>query len=73
MASENPSATSGALLTEAVAVFKRNWPLLLVASAVVTLVQVGRDFADREKLAGAAGIILFTLVTMLVTMGIQAS
>jgi hypothetical protein len=71
MPNDNTNVTSGVLLTEAVAVFKRNWPLLLIAGAVSALVQVGQNMEDREKLAGLAGVILVTLITMLASIGIQ--
>ena len=68
---EGVSLSSGALLGESVAVFKRNWPLLLLAGAFEALCQFGQKVEDREKLAGVAGVLLVALFVIVAQMAVE--
>jgi len=59
------------MLGESVAIFWRNWPLLLLAGLLEGLLQFAQNVENRERLAGLAGIVLAGLLVILVQMAVQ--
>jgi len=71
MINEGTSLTSGAILAESVAIFKRNWPLILLAGALEGLFELGQQLANRDSLGGIGGILLIALFVMASQIAIQ--
>jgi hypothetical protein len=72
MIDDRENTSTGAILEEAVAVFRRNWPLLLITGAAAGLLQFVERFENRQKLYGTLGVAVTMLVAYAVSLTTQA-
>lgn len=72
MIDDREDTRTGVILAEAVAVFRRNWPLLVIIGAAAGLMQFVERFENRQKVYGTLGVAVTMLVAYAVTLTTQA-
>ena len=72
MIDDHEEISTGVILAEFVAVFRRNWPVLLIAGAAAGLMQFVERFENRQRLYGTLGVAATILVVYAVSLTTQA-